>query len=128
MPRKLSNNFDAVQLLSMHKLNMAAEFPQRDHGGPYIVMQTGYDPADPTMSAEDFLLGRSGAWLATKWFIRMGIEERRREYVFSTAAEVIELMQNLPFHVAVARPGQPADEDTPPADDALNQMVRGGGL
>jgi hypothetical protein len=127
MSRKLSNNFDAVQLLSMRKLSMAAEFHHCDHGGPYIVMQTGYDPEDPTMTPEEFLLGRTGAWLATKWFIRMPIAERRQQYVFSTAAEVVELMENLPHQVRLSRPGQQADEGAPPEDDPLNDLVRGGG-
>ena len=128
MPGKLTNNFDAVRLLSLRKLAMAAEFPQRDHGGPYAVAQNGYDPQDPMMTPEDFLLGRSGTWLAAKWFVRLPLDARRREYLFSTAAEVVQLMEDLPHEVAISRPGADADQTTPPPDDPLNQLVghRGG--
>lgn len=124
MSRKLNNDFDSARLISLKHLEMAAEIPGRDHGGPYVVMQVGYDPADPTMTAFDFLLGRSGAWLATQWFFCLPVAERRQQYIFATAGEVIELMENLPHEVAIIRPDAPVPGQPVNHDDPLNQLVR----
>lgn len=123
MPHKITNHVDAVQLLSLKDIKMASEIPGRDRNGPYIVMQNAYDPEDPTMTPEDFLLGKSGAWLATKWFIGLPVPERRKEFVFATAAEVIELLESLIHGVSVTRP-QGAPPEAAAGDDPLSQLVQ----
>ena len=116
--QRLSNHFSACRLISLAKHRMAAEFPGRDAHGPYAIMQEGYDPADPAQRRAEFILGRSGAWVANYWFIRMPVPERRKEFLFSTKAEVMELMEDLtgPVRVIRTRPanveeGMPPDED-----------------
>jgi hypothetical protein len=122
MSHKLNNYFNSVQLLSLKSIKTAAEIPGRDRNGPYVVMQHAYDPEDPAMKPEDFLLGKSGAWLATKWFIGLPVAERRKEFVFATSTEVVALQESLTHGVVVTRPG-----GTPPeaaADDPLNQLIQ----
>jgi len=123
--QRLSNHFSASRLISLAKLKSASEFVPRDLNGPYVVLQHGYDPADPTMRPADFLLGRSGSWLGTHWFFRMPVPERRKEFVFGTLAEVMELMENLTSQVSVIS-GQPdsASEETP-ADDEMRKIIEG---
>jgi hypothetical protein len=123
MSHKLTNHFESVQLLSLKDLKAAAEIPGRDRNGPYIVMQHAYDPEDPTMTPEDFLLGKSGAWLATKWFINLPVAERRQEFIFATSAEVITLLESLTRGVNVTRPTGAPPEATA-EDDPLNRMVQ----
>lgn len=124
MAHKLSNNFSSVQLLSLKNIKLANEIPGRDHGGPYVVMQHGCDPEDQTFTAEDFILGKSGAWLATKWFVRLPVADRRAEFVFATCAEVITLLESLTHGVKVRRPGGPPPEAAADDDDPLNQLVQ----
>ena len=103
--RSVSNNFQDVQLASLASWKKASEIVPRDRGGPYVVLQAGYDPEDLTMSADEFVLGRSGKWLSLSYFNRMPIPERRAEFVFGTAAEVMQMMSNLPPKAAFLRPG-----------------------
>ncbi len=122
--RRLSNHFSAVRLISLAKLKMAAEVAFRDQNGPYIIAQEGYDPADATMSAAEYLLGRSGTWLATRWFVRMPVEERRREFVFPTLTEVMELMESLTSEVRVIRVKPEGVAEEGPADEELEHLIR----
>ena len=108
----ITNNFQAVRLVSLASWRQAAEFSPRDHNGPYVVLQEGYDPEDLTMTADEFILGRSGKWLSLSYFYRMSVPERRAEFVFGTVAEVMQMMGNLPSKVQIIRPGAPA-EDAP---------------
>jgi hypothetical protein len=125
--QRLSNHFSACQLISLSKHRMAAEFPGRDAHGPYVIMQHGYEPGDPAQRRTEFFLGRSGAWIANYWFIRMPVPERRKEFLFSTKAEVMELMAELvgPVRVISTRPAN-VDEDTP-ADEDFEKALRGNG-
>ena len=75
---RLSNHFSACRLVSLAKLKAASEFQSRDAHGPYVVMQHGYEPGDAAMKGADYILGRSGAWLGTHWFIRMPVPDRPR--------------------------------------------------
>jgi len=103
--RKISNSFQDVRLESLASLRQADEFTPRDHGGPYVVIQEGYDPEDLTLTPDEFVLGRSGEWLSLSFFFQMPVAERRAEFVFGTAAEVMQIMDNLSSTVTIIRPG-----------------------
>lgn len=124
MAQKLSNHFSACRLISLAKHRDASQFAARDAHGPYIVMQHGYAPGDATMQAADFLLGRSGAWLGTHWFIRMPVKERREEFIFATMAEVMAMMEELTSKVEVL--SKPAGlEDNSPVDEEMQKALEG---
>ena len=99
--RNITNHFQDVRLVSLASWRNANDISPRDRGGPYIVLQEGYDPQDMTMVAREFILGRSGKWLALEHFYRLPVPERREEFVFGRAAEVMEMMSRLPSKVAV---------------------------
>lgn len=120
---RLSNHFSASRLISMAKVKAAAEFPQRDANGPYIIIQHGYEPGDPAMRASDYLLGRSGAWLATHWFIRLPVPERRKEFIFGTVGEVMELMESLTSKVQVIHDKPDQIHDDSPVDEELKKLI-----
>jgi len=119
--RSLSNNFQDVRLVSLASWSKAAEISPRDRGGPYVVTQEGYDPQDFGMKADEFVLGRSGKWLSLAHFYRMPVEDRRAEFVFGTAAEVMQVLSALTSRVAVIRPGDAAA--APAADPAGDEMA-----
>jgi hypothetical protein len=103
--RNITNSFQDVRLVSLASLRLASEFTPHDRGGPYVVLQEGYDPADATPTPDEFVLGWSGEWLSLSFFFEMPTAERRAEFVFSTAAEVMQIMNNLPANVTIIRPG-----------------------
>lgn len=125
--QRLTNHFSACRLISLSKLKAAAEFPGRDSNGPYIIAQEGYAPGDPAMRSGEYLLGRSGAWLGTHWFVRMPVPERRKEFLFATVAEVMELMEDLPSvaRVITTKPAS-VEEETPP-DPEFKDLLHGNG-
>ncbi len=125
--QRLSNHFSACRLISLAKHKSAAEFPGRDSHGPYVIMQEGYAPGDPSQRPAEFFLGRSGAWLATHWFIRMPVPERRKEFLFATKGEVMALMEDLngPVRVISTRPAT-VDEDAPADEDFANALQADG--
>src|SRR6185503_5450023 len=94
--RNITNSFHDVRLASLASWKKANEIIPHDRGGPYVVLQQGYDPEDLTMTPNEFVLGRSGKWLPLAYFFRMPVPERREEFVFGTAREVMRLMSNLP--------------------------------
>jgi hypothetical protein len=110
--RSISNHFEDVRLVSLRSWRQAAEILPRDRGGPYVVLQEGYDPADIKMVGAEFIIGRSGQWLPLAHFYRLSIAERREEFVFGTAAEVMEMMGRLPTKAAILGKNEPA---APPA-------------
>lgn len=120
----LRNDPSSARLISLAKLAMAAEIDPRDTHGPYVIMQTGYVPGDMTMNAADYLLGRSGSWLAFHWFIRMPVQDRRAEFVFGTVSEVMVLLEELAGNVQVMT----ADGDIQNADpdEEWNEAMFGG--
>ena len=65
--RNITNSFQDVRLASLASWRQASEFSPRDRGGPYVVLQEGYDPEDPKVIADEFVLGRSGKWPASVW-------------------------------------------------------------
>lgn len=122
----LTNDFVMVKLISLRSWKGASEITPRDSGGPYVVMQEGYDPTDSKMSPDEFLLGRSGKWLSLGIFQRLPVEVRRPEFVFGTAAEVMTLMRDLPPKVAMYQAGE--EKQTPAAAglDDLTAAVHAG--
>jgi hypothetical protein len=121
---RLSNHFSACRLISLAKLKVASEIPGRDANGPYLIAQEGYDPADISMRKAEYLLGRSGEWLAVHWFFRMPVPERRREFLFATAAEAMELMQDLSGPVRVIRTKPPSVQEDGPTDDEYRSVLQ----
>jgi hypothetical protein len=119
--RNITNSFQDVRLASLAHWKQASEFTPRDRGGPYVVLQEGYDPEDPKVIADEFVLGRSGKWLSMGLFYRMPVPERRAEYVFGTAAEVMEMMRNLPSKVQTVRAGAPTEAE--PASTEADEMA-----
>jgi len=123
MSQRLSNHFSACRLVSLKKLKAAAEIIPRDTNGPYVIMQHGYEPGDVTMRAKDYLLGRSGAWLGTHWFIRMPVPERRKEFIFGTLAEVMELMESLTSKVQVISTRPDSVQEDSPVDEEMKTVI-----
>lgn len=119
--RNITNSFQDVHLASMASWRQAAEITPRDRGGPYVVLQEGYDPEDMTLTPDEFVLGRSGKWLSLSFFYQMPVPERRAEYVFGTAAEVMQIMGNLPPKVQIFRPG--AREKAAPVPAQTDEMA-----
>jgi hypothetical protein len=117
--RNITNSFQDVQLASLASWKKANEIFPRDRGGPYVVMQEGYDPEDMTVTPDEFVLGRSGKWLSLAHFYRMPVPDRRAEFVFGTAAEIMQMMSDLPSKPQIIRPGKAPDgaPDTPENDE-----------
>jgi len=119
--RNITNSFQDVRLTSLASWRQASEIVPRDRGGPYVVLQEGYDPADPKVTPDEFVLGRSGKWLSVGLFYKMSVAERRAEFVFGTAAEVMQMMGSLPPKAEIIRPGaaaEPAATSTEPDEMA----------
>ncbi len=122
--RSITNHYQDVYLVSLQNWSRAAEFTSCDRGGPYIVAQEGYDPADLTSTPDEFVLGRSGKWLALGHFFRLPQAQRRAEFVFCTAAEVMKLLESLPPQAAILRPGEALPEtESESVPDDLNATV-----
>jgi len=129
--RRITNDFQDVRLVSLRTWSAAPAINPRDQGGPYVVSQAGYDPNDSKVTQDEFLLGRSGYWLSTRYFFQLPVDERRKEYVFGTAAEVALLMRDLPPKPMVLRPGEtPVETPAPEGDEmkaAFDAARTGGG-
>ena len=124
--RSITNSFQDVRLASLSSWRQANEITPRDRGGPYIVMQEGYDPEDPKVTPDEFVLGRSGKWLSVGLFYKMPVPERRAEFVFGTAAEVMQMMSNLPPKVQILRPGTAAQSEAAPENDEMAAALQAG--
>lgn len=119
----ISNNYQDVRLVSLKDWRNAAEISPRDQGGPYVVIQEGYDPADLKMTPDEFILGKSGEWISTSVFFKLPTDLRRQEFVFGTAAEVIQLLEGLPTKAKTVRKDAPLQAQEPPDDD-LSAVLR----
>jgi xanthine/CO dehydrogenase XdhC/CoxF family maturation factor len=117
--RNITNHFQDVRLASLSTWKRAHEITPRDSGGPYVVLQQGYDPEDMTMTPDEFVLGRSGKWLSLGHFFKMPIPDRRDEYIFGTAAEVMQMMSNLPSKAQILRPQKDGKEEAIPEQDEM---------
>lgn len=125
--RNLSNNFQEVRLVSLASWAAAKEISPCDRGGPYMVTQEGYDPEDLKLIPDEFALGRSGKWLSLGHFFRMPVAERRAEFVFGTAGEVMQMMSALPPKAVVLRPGDETEPAAPnPEQDAMAAAYQAG--
>lgn len=113
--RNLTNRFQDVRLISLRTWAAVLDMTPCDHGGPYVVTQEGYDPDDLSVTANEFVLGRSGVWTTLTHFFHLAAPLRREEYIFGTAGEVMRLMEGLPTRPAFLRPEAPA-ESAPPGD------------
>jgi hypothetical protein len=125
--RNITNSFQDVRLASLASWKQADEIIPRDRNGPYVVLQEGYDPEDLSMTADEFILGRSGKWLSLSHFYRMPVPDRRAEFVFGTAAEVMRMMSELSSKPQLMRPS-PADEHAPatPEGDEMAAALQAG--
>jgi hypothetical protein len=119
--RSITNSFQDARLVSLASWRQANEFNPRDRGGPWVVLQEGYDPGDPTCSADEFILGRSGKWLSLGYFYKMPVPDRRAEFIFGTVAEVMQMMGGLPSKTVVIRPG--ASEEPAAAPSETDEMA-----
>ena len=125
--RNITNHFQDAHLVSLASWKRANEISPRDRNGPYVVLQEGYDPDDMTMIADEFILGRSGKWLSLGLFYKLPVPERRAEFVFSTAAEVIQMMSDLPSKVVMfARTGTQEAETPQPGNDEMMSAIQAG--
>jgi hypothetical protein len=115
----ITNSFLDVHLISLASWRQADEITPRDHGGPYMITQVGYDPKDLKSVPDEFALGRSGEWLSLSLFFRLPVSDRRSEFIFGTAAEIMEMMENLTSEVVILRPGEEAQSEpaTPETDE-----------
>jgi hypothetical protein len=104
--RTITNHFQDVRLASLASWRQASEITPRDRGGPYVVTQEGFDPEDTSLTPDEFVLGKSGKWLSIGYFYKMPVPERRAEFVFGTAAEVMKMMGELPPKVQMLRHGR----------------------
>ena len=120
----ITNNFQDAKLVSLRSWQKASEINPRDQGGPYVVLQEGYDPDDIQMNANEFILGRSGKWLALGRFYRLNVAERREEFVFGTAGEVMQMMGDLPPKVVMFGRAAKEEENAPvPENDELAAAI-----
>jgi hypothetical protein len=122
--RNITNSFRDVRLISLASWRAASEIMPRDRGGPYVVLQDGFDPEDLTITADEFVLGRSGKWLSLSYFYQMSVPERRAEYVFGTAAEIMKIMNDLPPKVQLLRPGDKEKSAPAPEGDEMAAAFR----
>jgi len=125
--RNITNHFQDARLVSLSSWRQAGEFSPRDHGGPYVVLQEGYDPDDMKMIADEFILGRSGKWVSLGHFYKLPVPERRAEFIFGTAAEVMKMMGDLPSKVVML--GRPTKEETSmvaPEGDEMAAAIQAG--
>ena len=127
--RNITNNFLDARLVSLKSWRAANEILPRDKGGPYVVLQEGFDPEDLTMTPDEFVLGRSGKWLSLGHFFKMPVPDRRGEFVFGTAAEVMQMMSDLPSKAQILRPEKAPARGAAPAEGdemaAALQAARG---
>jgi hypothetical protein len=112
----ITNNFQDARLVSLRFWRRANEIIPRDRGGPYVVLQEGYDPEDMKMIPTEFLIGRSGKWFPLALFYKLPIPERRAEFVFGTAAEVALMMRDLPSEAEILGRDTDAKEELTPDD------------
>lgn len=125
--RNLTNSFLDVRLISLATWPQARDISPRDRGGPYVVTQAGIDPEDLKGQPDEFVLGRSGKWLSLHYFFRLPVPQRRAEFVFGTAAEVMQMMADLPTKVAIIRATDKPDaagEASPAAGDAMAAAIQ----
>jgi hypothetical protein len=121
--RNITNDFVDVRLVSLRGWRQANEIAPRDHGGPYVVLQEGYDPQDVKSVPTEFLIGRSGQWLPLAHFYKLPVPERRSEFIFGTAGEVMQMMSDLPSKPAIFGRGTLGTTEPTPDDDEIAAAI-----
>jgi hypothetical protein len=125
--RNITNHFLDAHLVSLASWGKANEISPRDRNGPYVVLQEGYDPENMRMLADEFILGRSGKWLSLSLFYKLPVPERRAEFVFGTAAEVMQMMSDLPSKVRIFARAETQEAGPPqPGTDELAAVIQAG--
>jgi len=122
--RSITNDYQDVRLVSLKGWKRANEISPRDTGGPYVVLQEGYDPEDPKMDYDEFLLGKSCEWISIGVFFRLPADLRVQEFVFGTAAEVMGLMENLTGKARIYRKGEALAAPEAGGPDELSQVIQ----
>jgi hypothetical protein len=123
----ITNHFQDAKLASLRSWQKASEITRRDQGGPYVVLQEGYDPDDMQMNPNEFILGRSGKWLVLGRFYKLNVAERREEFVFGTAGEVMQMMGELPPKVVMFGRAAKEEEGAPvPESDEMAAAIKVG--
>lgn len=122
--RAVSNDYQDVKLVSLKGWQRADEIFPRDSGGPYVVLQEAYDPDDLKTEYDEFLLGKSGEWVSVGVFFRLPADLRVQEFVFGTAAKVIELMENLTEKAHIYRKGESLAGPESDTSDDLGQVFQ----
>ena len=123
--RKTSNAFQDVRLVSLASWRQAAEISPRDRNGPYVVTQEAYDPDDAKMAPNEFVLAKSGQWLPLGQFFRMPVADRRDEFVFGTATEVMQTIRDLPSKAVLFGSRQKKEsEDASAEPDEMEKAFR----
>jgi len=125
--RNITNHFMDARLVSLSSWREASRIELKDRGGPYVVLQEGYDPTDLKMIAREFILGRSGKWLALEHFYRLPVNDRRDEFVFGRVADVMQMMSDLPSKTVMFH--QPTPEQATgvaPASDEMAAAIEAG--
>jgi hypothetical protein len=126
--RSITNDYQQVRLVSLKGWKRADEIFPRDNAGPYVVSQEGYDPEALKMDYDEFLLGKSGEWISICVFFRLPTDLREQEFIFGTAAEVIDLMENLTGKAHIYRKGgslAAPETDTPDELTDIFQQSKG---
>ena len=111
--------------MSLSSWRNANEISPRDHGGPYVVLQEGYDPEDMKMTPTEFVIGRSGKWLPLAHFYKLPVPERREEFVFGTAAEVMQMMNNLSSRAQIMGRGKEPEATSGEPDEMADAIQAG---
>ena len=121
--RKITNYYQDLRLISLKDWKHAVEIQPRDPGGPYLVAQAGYAPEDLSYKVDEFVLDRSGKWLSTVRFYALPLAQRRAEFIFATAAEVMQLLGNLSTEAETwPATDHPGTETGRPEPDELNTL------
>jgi hypothetical protein len=119
----ITNSFQDVRLVSLRGWRQANEIAPRDRGGPYVVLQEGYDPQDVKAIPTEFLIGRSGQWLPLAHFYKLPVPRRREEFIFGTAAEVMQMMSDLPSKPAILGHDTRTTIEPTPDDDEIAAAI-----
>jgi hypothetical protein len=117
--RTLTNDFQDIRLCCLRSSADPGTNNGSDHRGPYLILQTGIDPQDPTATVDEFILSRQGHWLPLYLYYRLPEVTRVAEFLFPTAAVAIAVLQNLTGTAVVDRtpptriPAENQAEDPP---------------
>ena len=88
--RSITNHYPDFRLLELSKTT-----PHPETRGPYMVVQDGADPQDPTSRECTFVLTRRGTWLHFYVFLMLPVDIRQGVGVFQNIPEVMGLVETL---------------------------------